>query len=89
MRVLVNQRTAAFALPGRTPTAAVVITLRTIPVGYNPDKLFDMTELMMECYDSPDEVAVLLTKVTEFLINYLKAFKKAGAELQLSSANVE
>lgn len=43
-------------------------------------RLFDMTELMMECYDSPDEVAVLLAKVTEFLINYLKAFKKAGAD---------
>ena len=43
-------------------------------------RLFDMTELMMECYDSPDEVAVLLSKVTEFLIEYVKAFKAAGAD---------
>ncbi len=43
-------------------------------------RLFDMTELMMECYDSPDEVAVLLSKVTEFLTDYAKAFKKAGAD---------
>ena len=43
-------------------------------------RLFDMTELMMECFDSPDEVAILLEKVTEFLINYVKAFKDAGAD---------
>ncbi len=43
-------------------------------------RLFDMTELMMECYDSPDEVNELLSKVTEFLINYVKAFKEAGAD---------
>ena len=43
-------------------------------------RLFDMTELMMECYDSPDEVAVLLEKVTDFLIAYVKAFKEAGAD---------
>lgn len=43
-------------------------------------RLFDMTELMMECYDSPEEVAVLLSKVTEFLSEYVKAFKKAGAD---------
>ena len=43
-------------------------------------RLFDMTELMMECFDSPDEVSILLEKVTEFLINYVKAFKDAGAD---------
>jgi uroporphyrinogen decarboxylase len=43
-------------------------------------RLFDMTELMMECYDSPDEVHVLLSKATEFLIEYIKAFKAAGAD---------
>ncbi|MBE5817440.1 MAG: methyltransferase [Clostridiales bacterium] len=43
-------------------------------------RLFDMTELMMECFDSPDEVELLLEKVTEFLINYVKAFKDAGAD---------
>ncbi len=43
-------------------------------------RLFDMTELMMECYDSPDEVKILLEKVTAFLVEYVKAFKAAGAD---------
>ncbi|MBQ8504514.1 MAG: uroporphyrinogen decarboxylase family protein [Clostridia bacterium] len=43
-------------------------------------RLFDMTELMMECYDSPEEVKILLSKATEFIIEYIKAFKKAGAD---------
>ena len=43
-------------------------------------RLFDMTELMMECYDSPDEVKILLSKATEFIISYIKAFKDAGAD---------
>ena len=43
-------------------------------------RLFDMTELMMECYDSPDEVNILLEKATDFLIEYVKAFKEAGAD---------
>ncbi len=43
-------------------------------------RLFDMTELMMECYDSSDEVKILLTKATDFIINYIKAFKETGAD---------
>ncbi len=43
-------------------------------------RLFDMTELMMECYDSPDEVKILLTKATDFIIEYIKAFKTVGAD---------
>ena len=43
-------------------------------------RLFDMTELMMECYDSPDEVKVLLSKATQFITEYIKAFKEAGAD---------
>ena len=43
-------------------------------------RLFDMTELMMECLDSPDEAEALLSKATEFIINYIKAFKAAGAD---------
>ena len=43
-------------------------------------RLFDMTELMMECYDSPDEVKALLSKATEFLIAYIRAFKAVGAD---------
>ena len=42
-------------------------------------RLFDMTELMMECYDSPDEVKILLSKASEFIVNYINEFKKAGA----------
>lgn len=43
-------------------------------------RIFDMTELMMECYDSPDEVRILLSKATEFITEYIKAFKEAGAD---------
>lgn len=43
-------------------------------------RLFDMTELMMECYDSPDEVKILLSKASEFIVNYINEFKKAGAD---------
>jgi len=43
-------------------------------------RLFDMTELMMECFDSPDEVKILLSKATEFIIKYIKAFKEAGVD---------
>lgn len=43
-------------------------------------RLFDMTELMMECFDSPEEVSVLLSKASEFITEYIKAFKAAGAD---------
>ncbi len=43
-------------------------------------RLFDMTELMMECYDSPDEVKTLLTKCAAFIASYIKAFQEAGAD---------
>lgn len=43
-------------------------------------RLFDMTELMMECYDSPDEVKILLSKASEFIADYINEFKKAGAD---------
>ncbi len=43
-------------------------------------RLFDMTELMMECYDDPDEVKILLNKATDFIIEYIKAHKAAGAD---------
>lgn len=43
-------------------------------------RLFDMTELMMECYDDPDSVKILLDKVTEFLIKYILAQKSAGSD---------
>lgn len=42
-------------------------------------RLFDMTELMMACFDSKDDVDCLLQKCTSFLIEYIKSFKKAGA----------
>ena len=42
-------------------------------------RLFDMTELMMLCYDDPDTVNVLLDKVTDFLTEYALAYKAAGA----------
>ena len=42
-------------------------------------RLFDVSEFMMDCYDDPDMVHTVLQKVTDFLINYAKAYKAAGA----------
>ena len=42
-------------------------------------RLDDVTEIMMDCYDEPEKVHVLLEKATEFLIRYCKAFKSVGA----------
>lgn len=43
-------------------------------------RLFDMTELMMACFDSPEDVLILLSKATDFITEYIKAFKDAGAD---------
>lgn len=43
-------------------------------------RLFDMTEIMMECYSSPDEVKILLEKASEFITGYIKELKRAGAD---------
>ena len=42
-------------------------------------RLLDVTEIMVDCYDDPDMVHTVLEKVTEFLIEYAKAYKAAGA----------
>jgi len=35
---------------------------------------------MIDCYDDPDMVETVLEKATEFLVNYAKAYKDAGAD---------
>ncbi len=42
-------------------------------------RLLDVTEIMMDCYEDPDMVHTVLEKTTDFLINYAKAYKEAGA----------
>lgn len=42
-------------------------------------RLFEVSEIMMDCYDEPEMVHIVLEKVTQFLINYANAFKAAGA----------
>ena len=42
-------------------------------------RLFDVSEIMMDCYDEPDMVHTVLEKCTAFLIAYAKAFKEVGA----------
>lgn len=42
-------------------------------------RLFDVSEIMVECYDEPDAVHTVMKKTTEFLVNYAKAYKAAGA----------
>ena len=42
-------------------------------------RLYDMTELMMAMYIEPETAHVLLRKCTDFLTDYVKAIKEAGA----------
>ncbi|MDL2238252.1 uroporphyrinogen decarboxylase family protein [Christensenellaceae bacterium OttesenSCG-928-K19] len=42
-------------------------------------RLLDVTEAMIYCYDEPEMVHTVLRKVTDFLIEYTMAYKKAGA----------
>lgn len=42
-------------------------------------RLLDMTEIMILCYEEPEMVETVLEKVTDFLVQYAKAFKEAGA----------
>lgn len=42
-------------------------------------RLMDVTEAIINCYTEPDMVHTILDKVTKFLINYIKAYKNAGA----------
>ena len=42
-------------------------------------RLLDVSEIMMDCYDDPDMVHLVLEKVTAFLTEYAKAYKAVGA----------
>ncbi|MBE5893465.1 MAG: methyltransferase [Lachnospiraceae bacterium] len=42
-------------------------------------RLMDVSEAMIYCYEEPEMVETVLEKVTEFLINYCKAYKATGA----------
>lgn len=42
-------------------------------------RLMDVTEAMIYCYEEPDMVHMVLEKVSEFIIRYAEAYKKAGA----------
>ncbi|MBQ7392164.1 MAG: uroporphyrinogen decarboxylase family protein [Clostridia bacterium] len=43
-------------------------------------RLFDVSEIMMDCYDDPDMVHTVLEKCTQFLIAYAKAYREVGAD---------
>ncbi len=42
-------------------------------------RLMDVSEVMILCYEEPDMVHKVLQKATDFLIDYIKAYKEAGA----------
>ena len=42
-------------------------------------RLLDVTEIMVDCYDEPDMVHIVLDKATKFLTEYCLAYKAAGA----------
>ena len=43
-------------------------------------RLFDLSEIMMACYDDPDMVHLVLEKCTQFLTAYAKAYCDVGAD---------
>ena len=43
-------------------------------------RLFDVSEIMMNCYDDPDTVHAVLEKCTQFLSAYAKAYRDVGAD---------
>ncbi|MBI9008512.1 MAG: uroporphyrinogen decarboxylase family protein [Tenericutes bacterium] len=43
-------------------------------------RLMDMTEIMINCYINPEIVVMTLQKTTDFIINYINAFKSVGAD---------
>lgn len=43
-------------------------------------RLMDVSEAMLYCYDEPEMVHVVLSKVTEFLTNYILAYKEIGTD---------
>lgn len=42
-------------------------------------RLMDVSEAMVYCYDDPDMVHTVLQKTTDFIIDYIKAYKAVGA----------
>lgn len=42
-------------------------------------RLLDVSEALVYCYDEPDMVHIVLEKAAEFLINYCREYKRAGA----------
>lgn len=42
-------------------------------------RLMDVTEIMIQCYEDPEMVHIILDKATTFLIEYGKAYKAIGA----------
>lgn len=42
-------------------------------------RLLNVSEAMIYCYDEPDMVHIVLEKVTEFLTEYIRAYKAVGA----------
>lgn len=65
--------------------AAEIITDRPVLAGMIGPfslaaRLLDVSEIMADCYDDPDMVHLVLEKATEFLIEYARAHKMAGAD---------
>lgn len=43
-------------------------------------RLMDVTQAMLYCYDEPEMVHVVLSKVASFLTSYIEAYKQVGAD---------
>ena len=43
-------------------------------------RLVDVTEAMILCYEDPEMLKTVLDKATDFLVNYICAYREAGAD---------
>lgn len=43
-------------------------------------RLVDVTEAMILCYEDPEMLKTVLDKATDFLVNYIRAYREAGAD---------
>ena len=76
---------------GRTATNIEAIRKATILIKDRPifanaigpfslaGRLINVNDIMVDCFEEPDMVHIVLKKATEFIIKYIKELKKAGA----------
>lgn len=73
-QIYIDAISKAIKLIGDRPVLAGVIGPFSLA-----GRLLDVTHSLIYCYEEPDMVHVVLEKCTEFIIQYIKAYKAVGA----------